>query len=268
MAHVTADTVRAYFDAEIGGGRRLLPDRSTVGGLGTSRKYEHAAALMADPAVRDVLDVGCNRGSIEALFHTLHPDAARDTRVEGVDVAGQAVAQAQALGLPNCRFQTYEGTTLPFPDASFDLVIMVEVLEHVIDKTRLLREIHRVLRPGGRFYLTTPNPECVALRIELGMWDVLRRVFRKPLPAKDAFITRGELSAMLETIGFRPATPQRYAWPHVFVSVWNWGVLPPLPPAWLYRYQQFCIARLEREGVPEWLQRRLMWTLTGELRKS
>ena len=46
---------------------------------------------------------------------------------------------------------------LPFPDQSVDLAYSVEVLEHLEDQFAFLREVHRVLRPGGRFVLTTPN---------------------------------------------------------------------------------------------------------------
>ena len=47
---------------------------------------------------------------------------------------------------------------LPFADASFDLVILDNVLEHVQDRGRSLDEIRRVLRPGGILYLVTPKP--------------------------------------------------------------------------------------------------------------
>ncbi|HEY9517122.1 MAG TPA: class I SAM-dependent methyltransferase [Gemmatimonadaceae bacterium] len=268
MSNVTVDTVREYFDAEIGRGRRLLPDRNTVGGLGTWRKYERAATLMSDPAVRDVLDVGCNRGSIEALFHSLHPEKARRTLVEGVDVSGDAVAQARALALPNCTFSAYAGRELPFGSASFDLVVMVEVLEHVIEKEALLREVHRVLRPGGRLFLTTPNPQCVALRVERAIWGSLRWLFGRASPAKDLFIAQRALAASLETAGFRSPVSPTYMWPHAFIGVSNWGLVPPLPPALLYRYQKACLVRLERDSLPGWLQRYLMWTIVAEPRRQ
>lgn len=46
---------------------------------------------------------------------------------------------------------------LPFPDATFDLVWVVEVLEHVRNVEQLVAELRRVVRPGGRMILTTPN---------------------------------------------------------------------------------------------------------------
>lgn len=50
----------------------------------------------------------------------------------------------------------YDGRTFPFPDASFDAVLCSQVFEHVFTPEEFLREIHRVLRPGGRVLLTVP----------------------------------------------------------------------------------------------------------------
>lgn len=268
MSRVTAESVRDYFDEEIRRGRRLLPDRRTVGGLGTWRKYERAVTLMSDPAVRNVLDLGCNRGSVEALFHALRPEKARRTLVEGVDISGDAVAQAQTLELPNCTFRAYPGRELPFAAASFDLVIMVEVLEHVVEKEAILREVHRVLRTGGRLFLTTPNPECIALRVERAIWGSLRRLFRRPAAAKDLFITRRALDSLLGEVGFHSSARSMYTWPRAFIGVANWGVVPPLPPPLLYLYQKLCLAGLERDTVPGWLQRYLMWSIATESQRS
>jgi SAM-dependent methyltransferase len=51
----------------------------------------------------------------------------------------------------------YPTTFVKFEDATFDMVTAIEVLEHVADLDGTLAEVHRVLRPGGRFCVTTPN---------------------------------------------------------------------------------------------------------------
>src|SRR5262249_52553087 len=76
-------SVTEFFDREATHGRCLLPDRSGVSGFGTYRKYQKAAAMMAEEKVERVLDVGCNRGSIEALFQSLYPSAVSTTRIDG-----------------------------------------------------------------------------------------------------------------------------------------------------------------------------------------
>lgn len=268
MTEVTHETVRGHFDTEADEGRRLLPDPDTVTGLGTFVKYEKAVTLMADPEVHRVLDIGCNRGSIEALFHQRHPEKAARTAVDGVDISPKAIEQAQSLGLPGCTFRTYGGVVLPLPDMSIDLVVMVEVIEHVMQKEELLKEVHRVLRPGGKFFFTTPNPDCWTLRFESFIWRMLRVVFRRRQLAKDSFISGPALESLVREVGLESTSGQRlYFWPHVFVAFEGWGLLPPLPPRWLFGYQKYCAQLADRITLPGFLDRRLKWTLAGLYRK-
>lgn len=57
----------------------------------------------------------------------------------------------------NCNFLVCDATKIPFDSNHFDVVILSEVLEHVIDQERCIREIYRVLKPNGYLMLTTPN---------------------------------------------------------------------------------------------------------------
>jgi SAM-dependent methyltransferase len=261
MTTLTTAGVRAFFDAEARGGRRLLPDPDTASGFGSIVKYRLATTLMAAPDTRDVLDVGCSVGSIEMLFHLEHPECARGASIEGVDISPEAIARARGLNLPNCTFQAYDGTTLPFADGSFDLAIAIEVIEHVADKPGLIAQIFRVLRPGGRVFLTTPNPQCWALRLEERLEQTARWCARRSAHDKDAFIGLSELSRLLSSAGFTPVGPGSQAiWPRLYVSLFGWGVLPPLPPRALARYQRACLAILGRRALRGIAGRRLGWT--------
>jgi 2-polyprenyl-3-methyl-5-hydroxy-6-metoxy-1,4-benzoquinol methylase len=269
MAELSPLEVQAFFDTEVSRGRRLLPDPATVSGLGTFIKYRQAACLMAGNDIHDVLDVGCNRGSTEALFQSLYPEQAKETFIEGVDISSQAVKQATALGLANCTFRTYEGSRLPYPSESFDLVILIEVIEHVAEKEQLLREIRRVLRPEGKLFLTTPNPECWALQAEIFLWRLVWTFFRKTAITKDAFVSQRDLTQLLSSSAFRFAQTDRvYAWPRAFVYFRGWSLFPPLPPKALYRYQKLCLRLLDHSGLPEWIDKRLKWSLVALLQKS
>ena len=105
------------------------------------RAYDEAVKRAAG---RDVLDVGCNTGYGTIRF------APVAGRVVGVDVSPLAIEAARERALDGRpEFIQTSGFELPFPAASFDLVTSFQVLEHVPDATAFLRELARVLRPGG-----------------------------------------------------------------------------------------------------------------------
>ncbi|WP_031074012.1 methyltransferase domain-containing protein [Streptomyces sp. NRRL S-118] len=98
----------------------------------------------------DVLDVGCGPGTITADLAAL---VAPGGRVTAVDTAGDVLEQARTLtagrGLENVDFAVADVHALDFPDDSFDVVHAHQVLQHVGDPVRALREMRRVCRPGG-----------------------------------------------------------------------------------------------------------------------
>jgi len=75
-------------------------------------------------------------------------------RVKGVEVDPRPVAMAQARGYDVRQGDTTRG--IPFPDASFDLVTALDVIEHVDEDEAILREAYRVTRSGGILAITTP----------------------------------------------------------------------------------------------------------------
>jgi SAM-dependent methyltransferase len=98
------------------------------------------------------LDFGCADGgySVEILRRGA-------TEVVGVDVEEDRVRAAQEAQRQGASYQVYDGKTLPFGDAEFDGVFANEVIEHVGDEFAALREIARVLKPGGHLVVISPN---------------------------------------------------------------------------------------------------------------
>jgi SAM-dependent methyltransferase len=96
-----------------------------------------------------VLDVGCGTGpfTLAALD--------RGARITSVDIGVELLRRAKDKGAP--RPLAGNATALPFPDASFDLVISSECIEHTAHPERSVAEMLRVLRTGGMLVLTCPN---------------------------------------------------------------------------------------------------------------
>jgi SAM-dependent methyltransferase len=122
---------------------------------GADAEYEDQIMPLASESLagaRRVLDVGAGEGQLARL-------AVRDgaTLVVGVDptVAQLAVARERAGG---ARYARANADALPFPDASFDAVVVCLVFEHIADHVPAIREIARVLEPGGRFLFFLNHP--------------------------------------------------------------------------------------------------------------
>jgi 2-polyprenyl-3-methyl-5-hydroxy-6-metoxy-1,4-benzoquinol methylase len=223
---------------------------------------------MADPSIKRVLDVGCNHGSVEAMFHKQHPDAVASTQIEGIDIASEAVEQAKELELTNCKFQSYDGNTIPFPDDTFDLVVLVEVIEHVVDKPALFHEIGRVLKPFGKLFVTTPNPQCWPLRLESLMSRTVRWAFRKDAHEKDEFVSHDELEAILKDAGFVSTREgSMYAHPRLYLQLFGWCLIPPMPSRLQYRYHKYSLTEVSKWKLPRFLEKHFNWTLIGEMQK-
>jgi len=119
------------------------------------REYAALADRIAADRPGRVLDWGCGWGQVSALL-----------RERGVDVRpfdyrpeepGPGEARLERFPDLVCTFSP-EPVALPFEDGSFDAVLSCGVLEHVRDPAGSLAELHRVLRPGGRLYVTKlPN---------------------------------------------------------------------------------------------------------------
>lgn len=96
-----------------------------------------------------ILDLGCGPGTITADLAELVPQG----RVVGGDpvesVLKQAAEYAQTRGLSNVTFEKIDGNQLSFPDDSFDVVTCHQVLQHVNDPVGILKEMRRVVKPGG-----------------------------------------------------------------------------------------------------------------------
>ena len=128
-----------------------------------------------------VLDIGARDGGLRAFLP-------KDVRYQGMDIA-------QEFERPEVLIRDIsEG--IPFPDGTFDNVFTIEVLEHVPNPFGAIAEIHRVLKPGGVWVVSVPNP----YHFKELVWNLFR------VPDRQGHIfswTRQAMTALGEMNGFR-----------------------------------------------------------------
>lgn len=166
---------------------------ASLGAITEELEQRQVMDMMGELSGRRVLDAGCGDGAL------VRAAASRGADVTGIDTdpAMLAVARSRAAqaGL-HATFMEGPVERLPFPNASFDVVVSITVLCFVADAAGAVREMVRVLRPGGRLVLG-----------ELGRWNVwaMRRRVRGWLGSATwkaaRFRTASELRALAKGAG-------------------------------------------------------------------
>jgi SAM-dependent methyltransferase len=187
---------------------RAQPPASNATSLAASTLM--LAALDQRPAMR-VLDVACGAG--EPAVTIAAGIAAAGGRVVATDLIADMLAMAREnareRGVTNITFQQADAEALPFPDGSFDAVTCRYAVMLFPDAPRALREMRRVLAPGGRAVCLLSGPPEQSAR-ERPML-LVRKYVAIPQPPPGApdrfrFSGPGELAAQLRQAGFREVT--------------------------------------------------------------
>ncbi|MCW2865788.1 MAG: SAM-dependent methyltransferase [Actinoallomurus sp.] len=163
------------------------------------------AVLAKTDGPQVILDVGCGDGTATGMVRRL------GHTVVGVDWSMMALRQARRHDLLLIR-GGIDAPGLPLADGSVDMVILSEVIEHLVDTDSAIDEIHRVLRPGGRLLVSTPNLAAwfnrglLALGIQPIFSEVsLRGVYGRPgsqVAGHLHMFTRRALTEFLTARGF------------------------------------------------------------------
>jgi SAM-dependent methyltransferase len=132
----------------------------------TDSQARFLAAHVDQPSGR-ILDVGCGKGSFLRAFAAVRPG----WRYAGVEPSRDEAELARRDG----RLEVFEGMfgSVPLASASFDLISIMHVLEHVSQPAGVLRELHRLLRPGGQLFIEVPNPCDVNMFYDLLLFEHL-----------------------------------------------------------------------------------------------
>ncbi len=120
---------------------------------------------------KTILEIGCGRGGFSHFLSTLAP-----MRVFACDYSASAIEIAkQKYEHPLITWKQEDIMSLRFKDETFDTAISCETIEHVPDPQKAIRELYRVVKPGGKLFLTCPNYFNL-----FGIWCSYRWMIGKP----------------------------------------------------------------------------------------
>lgn len=166
---------------------------SDVGAITERLEHQLIHELAGDVTGRSILDVGCGDGTLAVELWE------RGADVVGIDASNSMIEAARAMAQErgaNIAFRTATAERLPFPPEHFDIVVATTVLCFMKDAAPVIREMARVLRPGGRIIIG-----------ELGRWSswaAQRRIrgwLGSPLWREGKFRTARELRALANQAG-------------------------------------------------------------------
>lgn len=155
--------------------------------------YSLACAEL-EPPPESVLDLGCGEGSLLRLLQK------RGVKIlAGCD--GHRYSDFAADGIDFVAADL--NIALPIPDSSFSAVTAIEVIEHLENPRHLIREVHRILRPGGVAIVSTPNNEALTSFISLLFRGYFSSFGNRDYPAHITPVLKIDLERMLRETGFK-----------------------------------------------------------------
>ena len=154
-----------------------------------------------------MLDVGCGEG--RHIFGVMQDYPLM--RCIGLDMDKPSLKKAEegyeyfkSISKAGAQFLKGSAYSLPFPDESFDLIVCSEVLEHLHEYNNAVREMHRVLKPGGKFYASVPAtwPEKIC-------WKLSKEYQNQPGGHLRVFNQSGLISEIKES-GFKFLSSEKF----------------------------------------------------------
>jgi ubiquinone/menaquinone biosynthesis C-methylase UbiE len=198
-------TARSALQEEYG---RLAPRYEERWAVYVRRTTERTLAQLAPRPGERILDVGCGTGALIRAVLRAQPRA----HVMGVDLSPAMLEIARSGSGSLAALVVADAASLPLPDGSFDAVVSVSSFHFWADAPRALRELARIIRPGGRLVVTDWCDDFVACR-------VCDRWLRLARSAHQRIYGTEECRQLAEAAGFAVERLDRYK-----VS-WLWGMM-------------------------------------------
>jgi len=154
--------------------------------------YRRCCRLLAPQLAADsvLLDVGCGQGRLLSEFRAALPQA----ELHGLDISPKLIEIAKR-NVPGANVVTGDAENLAYKNGQFHAVVMTEVLEHLGQPVVALRQVSRILQPGGWLLMTVPNRDW--FRYE--EYNTRRRRYQ---PVDDQWYSIAEVTGFLKEAGF------------------------------------------------------------------
>lgn len=185
----------------------------------------------------DILEAGVGQGVV--LENIVRRGGDNIKSLTGIDISDRLIEMTRAR-LPSAVILKADAEAMPFPDSSFDFVVMVDTFQYLLDFDTALNEVRRVLRSDGIFIVTVPNRHWI-------LFDEYIKKRKNIQPVQDHFFTYAEMKALLMTHGFditafRGADCLRYYAPYHKYEILLAKILP-----FLYRYMKKMVFRCRKK---------------------
>jgi ubiquinone/menaquinone biosynthesis C-methylase UbiE len=138
-----------------------------------------------------ILDLGAGDGTCLSFFSQYFPQS----DLMGIDVSELSIRVAAEKKIPRTEVKVYDGQHIPYPDSSFDTILVATVMHHIRfgEHEGLMKEALRVLRPGGRIFIAEHNPHNPV---------TLHMVNTCPFDKDAVLLTPGYTKKLLRKTGF------------------------------------------------------------------
>ena len=211
--------------------------------------------------IKSTLDAGCGTGNFGEILSRYQNDF--NIKVIGIDASKKSVELANSKQIHGACFLFGDDENLPFKDNSFNCVVLIEVIEHVPNKERLLKELKRVLKTHGMLIITTPNKGNIVLRMHNLLLNLAMEITGQRIVHKDEYLDMKELSTLVENVGLNIKEKTiKYPIPLCF-SFRNktYGIIPPLSPSLNLKLLKLLFEIEKKYNIPKFIQRALEWTI-------
>ncbi len=163
-------------------------------------RFSYFDNIITDWKAVRVLDIGCGGGFASEFM------AEKGADVCGIDLSAKSIQTAEKHASDNgleIDYRSGNANDLPYEDKTFDIVLCVDVLEHVPDLEKVISEIHRVLKDGGTFLFDTINKTFKSKFMMIWMLEYLLREIPRGVHDWNMFIKPETLTSRLTETGFK-----------------------------------------------------------------